>query len=1301
MHRQSVDLPYCWARLLGRRPAVATVAAWACFWVIAAITAGCAGGAATPPTSTADSVQPLDSLSEVLVDDAQTDVVVPPADSLADGVVGTDAGQPIDDAADSLADAASDGASDDAGCHGAGCACSENGQCDSGYCLETAQGSQCAQTCQQNCPDGFVCKTLSTGSDVTSLCVPLFPRLCEPCNADADCAAATGGSGSACVPYQGAVGLLGGFCGASCDAASPCPSGYSCDAVTSVGGAKSQQCRKIDQQCSCDARAVKLGLQTGCSLTSGAGTCAGKRSCSATGLSGCDAPAAQLETCNLKDDDCDGQTDETTPGLCDDGQACTYDNCVSGQCQHPPATGACDDANACTSGEICQNGFCLGQAIACDDGNPCTKDGCAPASGCTTTAQDGPCDDGNACSINDLCKSGSCSPGDLALCDDGNGCTTDACDKAKGCLHTPNSLPCTDNDLCTTADICKNAACSPGASLPCSDGNPCTDDACNPLSGCTFTPNEAACSDGNVCTIADACAAGICVPGPAQKCDDGNSCTADSCDSKQGCVATPNNAACSDGNVCTTTDSCKAGSCQPGPVLACADGNPCSDDSCDPSKGCVFTPNSQPCDDANACTVGDTCKGGTCTPKKGLACDDGNPCTTDSCDITNGCQYLANSAPCNDGNLCTANDACAGGSCQGGALSVCEDGNACTSDSCDPSGGCIHLANAATCSDGNVCTGPDQCSNTICKPGAYLACDDANPCTTDSCDAVAGCTFVANKFPCSDGDACTDGDVCNNSSCQPGSAKVCDDGNPCTTDTCEKASGCKTSVAPDATPCGQGQCTAGLCTCPPGYSGSGLQCADIDECKTGVAKCDANATCSNLIGSYTCSCNAGWDGNGKTCNDIDECKTGALVCSANGTCTNTLGSANCTCNKGYSGDGKTCTDIDECKAGLLTCGTNATCSNTAGSAFCYCNTGYSGDGQTCTDVDECAAGTAGCSANATCANTPGAFVCTCKAGYSGDGKTCTDVDECAAGTAGCSVNATCANTPGSFSCTCKAGYVGDGKTCAGISLAFSTCAATGATGPSQGQCNTAYSGSQLAGTVTVTGGFQLWTVPGNGVYRIEAFGAGGGTQSPYGVGGLGARVRGDITLKAGQVLKILVGQKGKDGGSYDVGAGGGTFVALNDNTPLLVAGGGGAAGNCGATSPSGMAGKNTQGNGAGGASNNDGNWCGCGGEGSGGAGFTGNGGGGGGPLSFVNGGTGATGVRSGQCVGAGWGGFGGGGNGGNGGGGGGGYQGGIAGGAANGGSPWGGGGLSYLNGANQDSASGVQVGDGKLTITSL
>jgi hypothetical protein len=45
----------------------------------------------------------------------------------------------------------------------------------------------------------------------------------------------------------------------------------------------------------------------------------------------------------------------------------------------------------------------------------------------------------------------------------------------------------------------------------CDDGNPCTDDACDPVVGCVFTPdNTNTCSDGNACTN-DVCQGGACV----------------------------------------------------------------------------------------------------------------------------------------------------------------------------------------------------------------------------------------------------------------------------------------------------------------------------------------------------------------------------------------------------------------------------------------------------------------------------------------------------------------------------------------------------------------------------------------------------------------------------------------------------------------------------------------------------------------------------------------------------------------------------------------------------------------------
>ena len=44
-----------------------------------------------------------------------------------------------------------------------------------------------------------------------------------------------------------------------------------------------------------------------------------------------------------------------------------------------------------------------------------------------------------------------------------------------------------------------------------------------------------------------------------------------------------------------------------------------------------------------------------------------------------------------------------------------------------------------------------------------------------------------------------------------------------------------------------------------------IVCLDENECKAGTHSCDANAQCSNTIGSFTCTCLKGFSGNGLVC----------------------------------------------------------------------------------------------------------------------------------------------------------------------------------------------------------------------------------------------------------------------------------------------------------------------------------------------------------------------------------------------------------------------------------------------------
>jgi hypothetical protein len=83
----------------------------------------------------------------------------------------------------------------------------------------------------------------------------------------------------------------------------------------------------------------------------------------------------------------------------------------------------------------------------------------------------------------------------------------------------------------------------------------------------------------------------------------------------------------------------------------------------------------------------------------------------------------------------------------------CDDGNACTTDSCDPATGCVNTDISADCDDGNACT-TDSCDPaTGCVNTADVICDDGDECTDDSCDPELGCVTTPN-------DVCVGEDIC-------------------------------------------------------------------------------------------------------------------------------------------------------------------------------------------------------------------------------------------------------------------------------------------------------------------------------------------------------------------------------------------------------------------------------------------------------------------------------------------------------------------------------------------------------------
>ena len=515
----------------------------------------------------------------------------------------------------------------------------------------------------------------------------------------------------------------------------------------------------------------------------------------------------------------------------------------------------CDDGDVCTAGEVCNGGACKGGSDVCscasdtdckakDDGDICNGTlycnkalgACKPNPATVVTC---PSVDDTACRRNRCqAKTGTCAMVDLpaqTTCDaDGTGCTAnDACDGGGVCKAGIAVCPCLvdgdcvaaeDGNVCNGTLFCdksgQTGVCkvNPATLKSCKsvDDTACVHNLCQPKTGlCALTPLAAGtpCSDGAPCTGGDGCdGKGACKAGSVVLC---------------GCKADGDCAQFDDGDVCNGGLSCNGAACVPGgKVLSCDDGSPCTKDNCDKVAGCVhiglpgcsscteaadcadgntcsfdFCLKDGTCDhqgatgvgctDGSVCTEGDACDGTACKAGGQKKCDDGNPCTDDSCDAIAGCQAKPNVAACTDGSACTVGDKCASSLCQPGAGKSCDDGNPCTDDGCDAKLGCTATANGAGCEDGDACTMDDKCAASSCAPGAAKSCDDANPCTDDSCNPKLGCVQVANAKACNDGDPCTTGETCKDKAC--GAAAVatdCDDKKACTQDVCNKVKGC-------------------------------------------------------------------------------------------------------------------------------------------------------------------------------------------------------------------------------------------------------------------------------------------------------------------------------------------------------------------------------------------------------------------------------------------------------------------------------------------------------------------------------
>jgi hypothetical protein len=200
------------------------------------------------------------------------------------------------------------------------------------------------------------------------------------------------------------------------------------------------------------------------------------------------------------------------------------------------------------------------------------------------------------------------------------------------------------------------------------------------------------------------------------------------------------------------------------------------------------------------CGNGEVCADGVCTPLPAQC-----PCPLESyCDLAaNTCVAgCIGDEHCSPGEFCDVDVR----QCKLGCRNAGEcgdDANPCTSVSCDK-GTCLYppvAGDMACADDGNPCTG-DVCSGGVCTHPAGnegQTCDTGNPCASSKCQSGSCVTTPL------DGQSCMS------------------DGNACTQDVCQGGA-CTHPAEPDAQACGTGsaphlldQCAGGSCTQPAAY----------------------------------------------------------------------------------------------------------------------------------------------------------------------------------------------------------------------------------------------------------------------------------------------------------------------------------------------------------------------------------------------------------------------------------------------------------------------------------------------------
>ncbi len=464
-----------------------------------------------------------------------------------------------------------------------------------------------------------------------------------------------------------------------------------------------------------------------------------------------DGIACTKEDVCAADGSCKGAPDDVR---CDDGLFCTgVESCntVIGCLAGTAPVGVDDDPSDCLVPGPCEEAtqdFTMVPADigkACDDAIDCTfEDGCTGAGTCDGKPNDGFCSDDLFCNGAELCDvdSGGCTAGPPAMppedpdtadcqvfgacdedadefplenaqigtdCDDGIGCTLiDICDDAGTCAGSATDSECDDGQFCNGAETCSVEAGD------CVNGEPpaAPDD-----------PNLSDCMVYHPTCNPDLGAYELVPAAFGSACDDGVGCTVESCIDGGVCQPIADPATCIDANLCNGTETCDVlQGCQPGTPLVCDNNDVCDGvETCEDLIGCVDAdPLQPPADpDPDDCMVVSE----TCDATDGYtmvvaaadsACDDGDACTTDACNGTDGtCQ---GTLACDNDLFCDGVETCGATGCEAGTPpeGPADDPDDCVIPTCDEATDTFKdepVANDTECVNGGI---PGSCVDGSC-----------------------------------------------------------------------------------------------------------------------------------------------------------------------------------------------------------------------------------------------------------------------------------------------------------------------------------------------------------------------------------------------------------------------------------------------------------------------------------------------------------------------------------------------------------------------------------------------------------